>query len=203
MNEMKGGARSGRPESTSASAALRLARSIFPRLGASVAANAKPPVVSEAFELMRAESGGTVLGHAAANGSRSPPAPADVVQLIDQARIFFETNREFARRCLRDALDLLGTESHDSTAAAAPFQCAVRPGGLAGGQAKGAHLDRHFRGVVSISSGMLRRVPASAPTRVADACSRSATIREGISRSAERWARHLAKISSSMHSPPT
>jgi AraC-like DNA-binding protein len=64
--------------------------------------------------------------------------PVHLVQLIDQARIFFETNREFARRCLRDACDLLGAESQGTTAVAAPLQCAVRPGGLAGWQARRA-----------------------------------------------------------------
>jgi AraC-like DNA-binding protein len=274
MNEVKGDASSSRLETTSAGGALRLARSTFPRLGASVAANSNPSGVWEVFEPMRAESSGTVLGHTPANGSPSPSAPADVVQLIDQARIFFETNREFARRCLRDACDLLGAESQDSTAVAAPIQCAVRPGGLAGWQAIRAlnyieenlgstlrvgevarsvglsssrffrafkvslgvspgryvarvrveraklmlistgkslcdisadcgfadqsHLNRHFRRVVSMSPGMWRCVHASAPTRGAEACARSAVIGEGRSRSPERWARHLAKISSSI-----
>jgi AraC family transcriptional regulator len=249
MNEVKVEARSGRSETTSASAALRLARSTFPRLGASVAANANPSGVS-----------------------------ADLVKLIDQARVFFETDREFARRCLRNACDLLGPEPQESTAVAAPFQCAVRPGGLAGWQAKRAlnyieenlgstlrvgevarlvglssshffrafkvslgvspgryvahmrveraklmlistrksvcdisadcgfadqaHLSRHFRRVVSMPPSVWRRVHASTPIRAAETCSRSAVIGEGRSRSSERWARHLAEISSSIGSPP-
>jgi AraC family transcriptional regulator len=219
MNEVNREAQSGRPEATSARPALR--------------------------------------GQTSPNGARQPSAPVHLVRLIDQARIFFETDREFARRCLRDACDLLGAESQDTTAVAAPFQCAVRPGGLAGWQAKRAldyieenlgstlrickvarsvglssshffrafkvslgvppgryvarrrveraklmmistgkslcdisadcgfadqaHLNRHFRRVVSMPPGMWRRVHGSASTRAAEA--RRAVIREDRSRS--------------------
>ena len=258
MNEVNREAHGGRSETTSARPPLQLARRTLPRLGASVVAEASPLGIAEVVEPVRAESRGTIVGHASANGGRRLSAPVHLVQLIDQARIFIDTDRGFARRCLRDACDLLGAESQDTTTVAAPFQDAVRASGLARWQAKRAldyieenlgstlrvrevarlvglssshffrafkvslgvspgryvarmrveraklmlistskslcdisadcgfadqaHLNRHFRRVVSMPPGRWRRVHASASTRAPEACSRRAVIGEGRSR---------------------
>jgi len=59
-----------------------------------------------------------------------------VGHLVAQAMTFFETNREAAWRCLRDASSLLSAEPKESGIDAATLQSAFRPGGLATWQAK-------------------------------------------------------------------
>jgi hypothetical protein len=49
---------------------------------------------------------------------------------------FFDTNREAAWCCLRDASTLLGSETEESDINAPTLQCAFRTGGLAVWQAK-------------------------------------------------------------------
>jgi AraC family transcriptional regulator len=60
---------------------------------------------------------------------------ARVGHLVEQAMTFFETNREAAWRCLKDASTLLGVEPRESSIDAATLQTAFRPGGLATWQA--------------------------------------------------------------------
>jgi AraC family transcriptional regulator len=61
---------------------------------------------------------------------------AHLRHLVNQAMTFFETNREAAWRCLRDASTLLGAEPKESGIDAAALQSIFRPGGLATWQAK-------------------------------------------------------------------
>ena len=63
---------------------------------------------------------------------------ARVGHLVKQAMAFFETNREAAWRCLRDASILLGTESNEHHIDATSLPSDFRPGGLATWQAKRA-----------------------------------------------------------------
>jgi transcriptional regulator GlxA family with amidase domain len=61
---------------------------------------------------------------------------AHVQQLVVQAMAYLESNRDVARRCLRDAATLLGEERRAISAAEAPrIHPILRPGGLAGWQA--------------------------------------------------------------------
>jgi AraC family transcriptional regulator len=65
-------------------------------------------------------------------------ASARVGHLVRQAMTFFETNREAAWRCLREASTLLGAEPKESGIGAPTLQSTFRPGGLATWQAKRA-----------------------------------------------------------------
>jgi AraC family transcriptional regulator len=65
-------------------------------------------------------------------------ASAQVGHLVMRAVAFFESNREVAWRCLRDAWTLLGGESAAIGIIAPPLQGVLRPGGLAVWQAKRA-----------------------------------------------------------------
>jgi AraC family transcriptional regulator len=66
------------------------------------------------------------------------PASARVGHLVMRAMAFFESNREVAWRCLRDASTLLGGESEAIGIMAPPLQSILRPGGLSAWQAKRA-----------------------------------------------------------------
>jgi AraC-like DNA-binding protein len=70
--------------------------------------------------------------------SSAAPASARVGHLVMRAMAFFESNREVAWRCLRDASTLLGGESEAIGINAPPLQSILRPGGLAAWQAKRA-----------------------------------------------------------------
>jgi AraC-like DNA-binding protein len=59
------------------------------------------------------------------------PGSAQVRQLVMRAVVFFESNREAAWRCLRDAWTLLGEDSEAIGIIAPPSQSILRPGGLA------------------------------------------------------------------------
>jgi len=63
-------------------------------------------------------------------------ASACIGSLVRRAMTFFDTNREAAWCCLRDASTLLGSETEESDINAPALQCAFRPGGLAVWQAK-------------------------------------------------------------------
>jgi AraC family transcriptional regulator len=65
-------------------------------------------------------------------------APARVGHLVMRAMTFFESNREVAWRCLRDASTLLGRETEAISINAPPSQSILRPGGLAAWQANRA-----------------------------------------------------------------
>lgn len=66
------------------------------------------------------------------------PASARVGHLVLRAMAFFDSNREVAWRCLRDASTLLAGESEAIGIGAPPLQSLLRPGGLAAWQAKRA-----------------------------------------------------------------
>jgi AraC family transcriptional regulator len=67
------------------------------------------------------------------------PASARVGHLVMRAMAFFDSNREVAWRCLRDASTLLAGESEAIGISAPPLQSLLRrPGGLAAWQAKRA-----------------------------------------------------------------
>ena len=61
---------------------------------------------------------------------------ARIGNLVRRAMTFFDTNREAAWCCLRDASTLLGSETEESDINAPALQCAFRTGGLAVWQAK-------------------------------------------------------------------
>src|ERR1700674_268456 len=63
-------------------------------------------------------------------------ASARIGNLVRRAMTFFDTNREAAWCCLRDASTLLGSETEESDINAPTLQCAFRTGGLAVWQAK-------------------------------------------------------------------
>jgi AraC-like DNA-binding protein len=65
-------------------------------------------------------------------------ASARIGNLVRRAMTFFDTNREAAWCCLRDASTLLGSETKESDINAPALQCAFRTGGLAVWQAKRA-----------------------------------------------------------------
>lgn len=66
------------------------------------------------------------------------PASARVGHLVTRAMTLFESNREVAWRCLRDASTLLGGKSEAIDTNAPPLQSIWRPGGLAVWQANRA-----------------------------------------------------------------
>src|SRR5260370_36725734 len=66
------------------------------------------------------------------------PASARIGNLVRRAMTFFDTNREAAWCCLRDASTLLGSETEESDIKSPALQCAFRAGGLAVWQAKRA-----------------------------------------------------------------
>jgi AraC family transcriptional regulator len=66
------------------------------------------------------------------------PALSQVAHLVMRAMTCFESNREVAWRCLRDASTLLGGESEAIGTNTQPLQCILRPGGLAAWQANRA-----------------------------------------------------------------
>jgi AraC family transcriptional regulator len=91
-------------------------------------------------EVMRADH---MRGPGVSSRLNPPPrsvasASARVGHLVTQAMTFFETNREAAWRCLREASTLLGAEPKESGINAPMLQNAFRPGGLATWQAKRA-----------------------------------------------------------------
>jgi AraC family transcriptional regulator len=63
-------------------------------------------------------------------------ASARIENLVRRAMTFFDTNREAAWCCLRDASTLLGSETEESDINAPAMHCAFRTGGLAVWQAK-------------------------------------------------------------------
>jgi AraC family transcriptional regulator len=63
-------------------------------------------------------------------------ASARIGNLVRRAMTFFDTNREAAWCCLRDASALLGLETEESDIHSPALQCAFRTGGLAVWQAK-------------------------------------------------------------------
>ena len=63
-------------------------------------------------------------------------ASARIGNLVRRAMTFFDSNREAAWSCLRDASMLLGSETEESDINSPAFQCAFRTGGLAVWQAK-------------------------------------------------------------------
>jgi len=63
-------------------------------------------------------------------------ASAQVGNLVRRAMTFFETNREAAWRCLRDASTLLGSETQESVVNEPTLQSTFRPSGLTAWQAK-------------------------------------------------------------------
>jgi AraC family transcriptional regulator len=65
---------------------------------------------------------------------------------------FFDTNREAAWCCLRDASTLLGSETEESDINAPALQCAFRTGGLAVWQAKQtvAHIEANLGSKLTI-----------------------------------------------------
>jgi len=63
-------------------------------------------------------------------------ASARIGNLVRRAMTFFDTNREAAWCCLRDASTLLGSETEESDINTPALQCAFRTGGLAVWQAK-------------------------------------------------------------------
>ena len=65
-------------------------------------------------------------------------ASARIGNLVRRAMTFFDTNREAAWCCLRDASTLLGSETEESDINSPAFQCAFRTGGLAVWQARRA-----------------------------------------------------------------
>ena len=66
------------------------------------------------------------------------PASARVRHLVMRAMTLFESNREVAWRCLRDASTLPGRESEAIDTNAPPSQSILRTGGLASWQANRA-----------------------------------------------------------------
>jgi len=72
------------------------------------------------------------------NSSQSSvePASAKAGYLVMRAMAFFESNRDVAWRCLRDASSLLGGESDAIGNFAPPLRSILRGGGLAAWQAK-------------------------------------------------------------------
>jgi len=85
-----------------------------------------------------------------------------------RAMAFFESNREVAWRCLRDASTLLAGESEAIGIGAPPLQSILRPGGLAAWQAKRAmeYIEdnlgskmalRDLAGTVALSPGHFSR----------------------------------------------
>jgi len=63
-------------------------------------------------------------------------ASARIGNLVRRAMTFFDTNREAAWCCLRDASTLLGSETEESDVNSPASHCAFRTGGLAVWQAK-------------------------------------------------------------------
>ena len=63
-------------------------------------------------------------------------ASARVGNLLRRAMTFFETNREVAWGCLRDATTLLDSQTQESVTNAPALQSTFRPGGLATWQAQ-------------------------------------------------------------------
>jgi AraC-like DNA-binding protein len=63
-------------------------------------------------------------------------ASARIGNLVRRAMTFFDTNREAAWCCLRDASTLLGSETEESDINPPALQCAFRTGGLAVWHAK-------------------------------------------------------------------
>jgi AraC family transcriptional regulator len=80
------------------------------------------------------------------NASPGISSSACVGHLVQRALTFFDTNREAAWRCLRDASMLLGAEPAESRGDAPASDIQVRPGGLAAWQAKRAleHIEAHL-----------------------------------------------------------
>jgi AraC family transcriptional regulator len=102
---------------------------------------------------MRAENASTVLSptramhvdcaQSALVSSRPIPPPRSVASasqrignLVRRAMTLFDTNREAAWCCLRDASTLLGSETEESDINSPALQCAFRTGGLAVWQTK-------------------------------------------------------------------
>src|ERR1700683_1533578 len=77
-------------------------------------------------------------GMSEVNASPGISSSACVGHLVQRALTFFDTNREAAWRCLRDASMLLGAEPAESRGDAPASDIQVRPGGLAAWQAKRA-----------------------------------------------------------------
>jgi len=75
-----------------------------------------------------------------------------VGHLVKRAMTFFDTNREAAWRCLRDASTLLGTEPSRSRVDAPKPDIQYRPGGLATWQAKRAleYIETHLGAKMAI-----------------------------------------------------
>jgi len=73
-------------------------------------------------------------------------ASARIGNLVRRAMTFFDTNREAAWCCLRDASTLLGSESEESDIDPPALQCTFRSGGLAVWQAKRvvAHIEANL-----------------------------------------------------------
>jgi len=80
-------------------------------------------------------------------------ASARIGNLVRRAMTFFDTNREAAWCCLRDASTLLGSETEESDINSPAFQCAFRTGGLAVWQARRAvaHIEANLGSKLAIS----------------------------------------------------
>lgn len=79
-------------------------------------------------------------------------ASARIANLVRRALRFFETDRLAARSCLIDASSLLGMAADESEHGAAPFQSALRRGGLAVWQGRRtvAYIDAHLESKMAI-----------------------------------------------------
>jgi AraC family transcriptional regulator len=79
-------------------------------------------------------------------------ASARVGDLVMRAMLFFESNREVAWRCLRDASTLLGAESEAIGIEVPRLQSILRPGGLATWQANRAleYIEDNFGSKIAI-----------------------------------------------------
>ena len=86
------------------------------------------------------------------NAPREMSSSACVGHLVNRALTFFDTNREAAWRCLRDASMLLGTDAAGSRVDARVSDIQVRPGGLAAWQAKRAldHIEANLGAKMAI-----------------------------------------------------
>jgi AraC family transcriptional regulator len=93
------------------------------------------PVMSMSVDSPR---GPIITSHSNPSPSSVAPASARVGHLLMRAMTFFESNREVAWRCLRDASTLLGRQSEAIGTSSAPSQSILRPGGLAPWQANRA-----------------------------------------------------------------
>lgn len=80
-------------------------------------------------------------------------APARIGSLVRQAMKFFETNREAAWCCLKDASTLLGAEEEESARGSPLLQNTLRTGGLAVWQAKRTvdYIEAHLGSKIAIT----------------------------------------------------